>query len=579
MIKGLDEWRSQNNMPPSEPTASKPRKVRVLRQNQQAQQLHQQPVDPTEAIPMMYRAQVQGRCNLQYAGGNNLQGSDLEKWKTEWVRPQRNQEPSYQYQYDDLDSDHPGQSVHSFQIEFPYRVFTNSGQDSILRPVLDVYGIPFIPGSSVKGFLRRCLYSAQFDDQQKETIKQYCGDVENPGTLRFHGAYPIGNWANRMIDVVHPQQERQVQKNARTSASALISFYQPKFVFEFSSAKLDIDWQALEQIIRQALQNGLGGKTSTGYGFASPPAYADFKQADQEAYKVAKHIRFEGKGVSSVLLSGQPEFRPNLFKANLRGHLYRLLAGVCDSELVVKREVNRLLGGTDTEGVIQLFWDDQGTQLNLQQQSAIYEAKGTLHLAASVRAQLQDLQFAKDVLKFAYVMGGFGKSWRRVWHKDFYNPVYDQNYPRLIGCHWKATEFNDIETTQDLKEVLENLNQTCRDRLGSNPLRSLTWREAWHLERVAVYSKIVSQSQAIRLFHDETFKTTPAIGGKKPGDLRPKFVSSVWHRMLPIENNQYLEIVTVFHGDRTPWVDQLQHFVQAVKNAGLEHTWGTEPTP
>jgi len=151
MIKGLDEWRSQNNMPPSEPTASKPRKVRVLRQNQQAQQLHQQPVDPTEAIPMMYRAQVQGRCNLQYAGGNNLQGSDLEKWKTEWVRPQRNQEPSYQYQYDDLDSDHPGQSVHSFQIEFPYRVFTNSGQDSILRPVLDVYGIPFIPGSSVKG--------------------------------------------------------------------------------------------------------------------------------------------------------------------------------------------------------------------------------------------------------------------------------------------------------------------------------------------------------------------------------------------------------------------------------------------
>jgi CRISPR-associated protein Cmr6 len=51
-------------------------------------------------------------------------------------------------------------------------------------------------------------------------------------------------------------------------------------------------------------------------------------------------------------------------------------------------------------------------------------------------------------------------------------------------------------------------------------------------------------------------------------------VSSVWHRMLPISNNKYLEIVTVFHGDRTPWDNQLNPFIQALESIGMSQTWG-----
>jgi CRISPR-associated protein Cmr6 len=544
----------------------------------------------------MYRAQVQGRCNLQYAGDSkNALGPDLEKWKTEWVQPQRNQEPSYRYHYDELDSDRFNTSIYAFQVRFPYRVFTNSGQDSIARPVCDRYGIPFIPGSSVKGILRRGLNSAQFDDQQKSKIKEYCGDEEHPGTLRFHGAYPLGNWANRMIDVVHPQQDRQVERNRVTSASALISFYEPTFLFELSSAKQDIDWSAVEELVRQALQAGLGGKTSTGYGFASPPAYADAQQA---AYNEAKHIAFEGVGISSVLLDGKPEFRPNLFKATLRGHLQRLLAGVCNSESAVKQEVNRLLGGTDREGVIregviQLFWEDHGTQLNFQDQPITQEVKGTLHLAASAKAHPQDLKFVEEVLKFAYVMGGFGKSWRRVWHKQFY--VSNPKYKHAIGCHWTCPDSNwwtarlpktNADPISNLKTFLEKLQEDCRNRLGA-PSSIATWRESWCLDRVALYSKVVNQSQAITLFHEPDFKTTPAIGGKNPGDTHPTSVSSTWHRMLPISDGQYLEIVTVFYGkfddDRSPWqpegVDRLHPFIQKLKEKQLTLTWGTPPPP
>jgi hypothetical protein len=69
--------------------------------------------------------------------------------------------------------------------------------------------------------------------------------------------------------------------------------------------------------------------------------------------------------------------------------------------------------------------------------------------------------------------------------------------------------------------------------------------------------------------------------------------------MLPIGKDQYLEIVTVFHGDRRPWqregVDQLKPFVkeikgkiveeikgkivEEIKGKGLIFTWGTDPYP
>lgn len=137
---------------------------------------------------------------------------------------------------------------------------------------------------------------------------------------------------------------------------------------------------------------------------------------------------------------------------------------------------------------------------------------------------------------------------------------------------------------------LNDLYELCKNRLGTQPPSAMNWREAWHPKRVVVYSKVVNQSSAVQLFHDDTFKNTPAIGGKNQGDKRPKFFSSVWHRMLPISHNQYLEIVTVFHGDgqsptvgeRTPWQhrlegNQLQQFINSLEKKGLQLSWGEKP--
>ena len=97
-------------------------------------------------VPMMYRAQIGGRCSLQFAGKND----DLEAWRNEWIYPQKNQQPLYQYREPLLGKNG---KFYRIKIDFPFRVFSNCGQDSILRPVLGKNAIPFIPGSSIKRFI------------------------------------------------------------------------------------------------------------------------------------------------------------------------------------------------------------------------------------------------------------------------------------------------------------------------------------------------------------------------------------------------------------------------------------------
>jgi len=104
-----------------------------------------------------------------------------------------------------------------------------------------------------------------------------------------------------------------------------------------------------------------------------------------------------------------------------------------------------------------------------------------------------------------------------------------------------------------------------------------------------VYSQVVTESQGVKLFHEERFKTTAAIGGRKPNDDHPTSISFVWHRMLPIDGNKYLEIVTLFHGgqwDHPAWrrqdkrgevENQFPVFIDRLKGLRFELTWGNEP--
>lgn len=535
-----------------------------------------------EEVPMMYRAQIDGRCSLMFAGSNK----DLETWKEEWVYPKPEQ-PRYQKQEPPLGLDG---TIYRIKVKFPFRLLSNCGQDSIIRPIMGKNGIPYLSGSSVKGIFRRAC------DHDQALVKKYCGDDQNlaPSSLgfRFHGAYPIGDWAGtqqvltttrgrqeteiryRLLDVVHPQQERQVGSEKKQGATALasVSLYQPTLVFEFSSADPNTDWKEIETIFWRAIDRGVGGKTSIGYGFGG---YNDQRPAIIQQGQA--NVMLLGQGVSPTLRSDEPEFRPNLFKASLRGHFQRLLAGVIGDRNKLDERVNDLFGSSSGPGNIQLFWEQRKeviySKFGLTQ---TFKADGILHINASKN---QDVQLIEQVLKFAFIMGGFGKSWRRVSHEKFH-----KTYKKFeIGCHWELSPTDrswvKLESIPDLKSFLDEIHQYYSTRFGGGKVNSLNWREAWHPDRLSVYAAVTTESKAITLFHDDIYKKTPAIGGKNPSDNRPRFISSVWHRMLPIKDGRFLEIVTLFHSKRSEWKhqsqgDQLNNFIGSLTNKEFLFVWG-----
>lgn len=545
-----------------------------------------------EEVPMMYRAQVDGRCSLMFAGNNK----DLERWKDEWVDLNQEQ-PRYQRKEPPLGLDG---KIYRIKVKFPFRLLSNCGQDSIIRPIMGKDGIPYLSGSSVKGLFRRACNDAQ--------SKKYCGDDENlaPSTLgfRFHGAYPIGDWSGmhkvkvrekgkevtkvryRMLDVVHPQQERQVGSEKKQNATALasVSLYKPTMIFEFSSADPDTDWKEVEDIFWKAIALGVGGKTSIGYGFGG---HNDQRPAIIPQSKT--NVMLVGQGVSPTLRSGEAEFRPNMFKASLRGHFQRLLAGVVDDRKELDKKVNRLFGSSSGPGTVQLFWEQKQEVIYGQfGATQTFQANGILHINA---LRDEDVQLIEQVLKFAFVMGGFGKSWRRASHQKFY-----KTYKKFeIGCHWELPSMDrswmQNKSTADLKSFLDQIYRDYKARFGRGQAVPLNWREAWHPERLSVYAAVTQESKVVTLFHDDTFKKTPAIGGrvieqkldpktKKMEDKEKLVVSHVWHRMLPIgEGEGFLEIVTVFHTEREKWKhqsegDQLGKFIQSLKDEGLSLVWG-----
>jgi CRISPR-associated protein Cmr6 len=397
-----------------------------------------------------------------------------------------------------------------------------------------------------------------------------------------------------MVDVLHPQQERQLgigDKNPH--AYAAISLYKPTLIFELSCVQqITLEqWGKVEHWVRSALVAGIGGKTSTGYGLSSESPYSI------EKYNLT--IPLLGTGVSSLLRTEIPEFRPNQFKASIRGHVTRLLGGICSDYKAISSQLNYLFGHDKGAGKLSLYWQKSAFIGSLTQgieKTPVFMGQGKLLVCLPDT----EVDWLMSIFRFAYIMAGFGKSWRRVWHKcDLadWHPGFMPSYKtRAIGCHWEcsSSDFVDMHNLDDLQVFLAQLykdTQKIKSKLSSARLNQsqymTTWREAWHPDNVTVYALETDVSKAIGLFHDETFKYTHAIGGRgirikdnqEKKDTRPTSVSSVWHRMLPIGNDKYLEIVTVFRQGNWTHLnegDMRDRFIQELLDREFKLAWGNE---
>jgi CRISPR-associated protein Cmr6 len=522
-------------------------------------------------VPLMFQAQVQSRGQIQYAANPE----QAERWVDEWVEGASRQVPQF------------SSNIETKEYKITWRFVSNSGQDEdIIRPVIAAKGFPFYPGASMKGAFLRCC--------TPEQAKRYCGGKSTqdtqPGILRFHGGYPKdANWREEpLVDVVHPQQDWQVKNNGSHSAFIQISLHQPILVFGISSTVelKQTEWETIWSIWDKAIERGIGSRVSAGYG--QPIKHPETKLVS---------VGLCGQGLASQLFNKTGEFRPNMFKAALRGHTLRLFSGVTD-EKTAEELTRELWGGFAGQngavvGLLGIAFNAIELEIDDYRYGNVtmptYELiDGTLSIlcmrqvSEEYKKELRTL--VTQILRFAMLLGGFGKSWRRVDHRLFF-PEYLNRKP-MIGCHWEfpnksAKYYFPVNNLSHITNILDNIRSTVNNWLtltGKTPSSTVSnWREAWHAQKVQIWGRIAEDdedSAAVRWFHGSYQETKSIKGSSLTG--RMSQIGRIWHRMYPHyirlkdgnirrKGQEYVELLTIFPDKSDEITQEFLKFLQTSK--------------
>lgn len=510
--------------------------------------------NPDRHIPLMFQAQTKGRSQLQYIN-SNADEQDSQRWANQWTQRVYPTAPEF------------GEGVDTRTYTISWRFVTNGGQDEgIIRPAIGAYGWPFYPGSSMKGAFRHACQQIA-----RDRVQVYCGDAEKPGILRFHGGYPIDNtWAKNLVDLVHPQQKWQVEVTRTTekpqgeSGYALISLDRPTLQFGISTTDTQkTNWDEVWQIWETALGYGIGCRTSSGYGM--PDVRIDGEAEHRikvQGTRLCK-VYLKGQGQCPQLVDNTREFRPNLFRGALRGHALRIFGGLTNAQ-TARELVEMLFGGVQghgTVGLLTLAWEPSLEHLDTFNQGydePIYEVAGKLQwlLRRSLPESQQKilLKLMRLLMRFAMLLGGFGKSWRRADHRLFNEEYYETSEIKpLIGCHWQwdKTSLINENKVRNLKHVapfLTHLRQTASDWIEicgftPTPNTPAEWREAWHPDNVQVWGRFSQgreDCKAVKWLH-APYQTFDRYLGHQTRTIKQTSVTGsinqigrLWHRMYPV---------------------------------------------
>ncbi|MCT0212423.1 MULTISPECIES: RAMP superfamily CRISPR-associated protein [unclassified Synechococcus] len=505
-------------------------------------------------VPMEYRAQVQGRCQRQKA---DL--PDAKIWIQEWKDSLPPSAPFKAFQSDP-------KTARTFNYQVDWRLITNSGtDDGIIRPVIAAGGWPVIPGSSIKGLFRRGCGKTPLD---KVDITKWCGSSageadkdSKSGILRFHGAWPVTaetnpEWKERLLDVAHPQQNWQLGFNEQSriekgrekhNANAIVSLFRPMIQISITSteALLDQEWDKIKLTLERGLAQGIGGRTSAGYGSIQGISETPFLS-----------IGLTGQGVASQLLDKTPEFRPNQFRAAIRGMAMRVLGGLTDDQITMG-VVDHLFGGLGKSApkvglLMSQFTVQEYEQGSYGRGQATYSVSGQLRwLINDSKRSSEDLDLLRNFLyklhSLVMVLGGFGRGSRRLDHSCF--PLADGNFYRRnsIGTHWQWLQPNLLPpglnpcSVEELNKLIADTRSIAGQYMKTKNFlqgsKLAPWREVIHPDRSLVWARKASgpnDSVSINWFHDQ--EGPPCI---KKTDLTGSMgkVGRIWSRMYPIINS------------------------------------------
>ena len=212
------------------------------------------------------------------------------------------------------------------------------------------------------------------------------------------------------------------------------------------------------------------------------------------------------------------------------------------------------------------------------------------------------------LMQFAMVFGGFGKSWRRIDHRTFFEEYYDDSYKALIGCHWQWSDtfsqrrHSQVRQVERLGAFIDTVRDAAREWIELNG-KSLQaegwandWRESVHPSQVQVWARVSEDkddSAAVAWFHQpyqQEIKGIQPEASIKKSTVTGKIgrIGRIWQRMYPVillrkdpknpkkplvkPTPRYLEILTLFPDES----EESKQFIAFLKTQPeqFQQVWG-----
>lgn len=463
-------------------------------------------------------------------------------------------------------------------VDFNWRVRvggTRGFRELLLPAFHPVFGIPYIPASSLKGAVRAWARKSEDDRKIKHILGMLEGKEAKAAKIEFLDAFPTKPCLS--IDVANPQWHWQNDKVAyKPEPHALLSMEQPQFVIGLRPTKPENakyiavvrDW------LEGALKTGIGSRVSSGYGramgqIASLPynQNLNFKLWTQGMYGGELPTRYNN-------WKGNPEFRPTSIRGILRYWFRAFALSLYDATTCQTLE-DILFGQLTQQGQFSL-----SVSFNPSTRSHPYLYLGKICLEAT---EPKYLTLLSHLLILASHLGGVGRGSRR--------PLHLLNR-RMRGCHWLVDdnakwplEYNALAWQQFFKNLTAAF-QALRLPIGayvSSP-SELHQRQQDVLDKNAQIWLLKSASQVppgkVKNWQDEgnkphvlgsalslLYSNTKFKGKNQQGQGNPNVggalqtPSFVWIKSIFPTNGSPYQVVTIFginHPERLAFARYLQ---------------------
>ena len=478
------------------------------------------------------------------------------------------------------------EGVMTISFNWRVRVGGTRGFRELLLPVFHpIFGIPYIPSSSLKGAAKS--WARQNPNSSKQEIEELLGMLEGKeakaAKVEFLDAFPTKPCLS--IDVATPQWHwKDNHVNYKPEPHPLLSMEQPQILIGLrpSGRGTATDVETVKKWLENAINtSGIGSRVSSGYGcsIGKNPLLAHHKSYSFELWTQGMYGSTPPTKENGY--QGQIEFRPTAVRGILR-YWFRAVALALYEPTICQTIEDELFGKLSQQGKFSL-----SVITNPSSRIDPYCYAGTIYLEAT---ESKYLNLIEKLLILASHLGGVGRGSRR--------PLHRLN-GRMRGCHWLVETANyplpyDEKKWKAFFQSITPAFQKVRSPTGSytsSPGDSRQRRQdvldknaqVWLLKspglvevnNVKTWDSQNVKGDALNLLYGNTkFKGVSGHTGNANVGGKLETPSFVWIKSIfPGEGDPY-QVVTIFGVDHSERLE----FANELKNKGAILVYGTIPS-